>query len=142
MDTETRGLISEMIEENYEKGNVLETTNWVLQSNDTIESKKDFALGYIIGSLIQIAINTVSFKKFRIKAEKIENELLRKSLGNERAKQIIADQLLEKEALKRKGGRTIDIRLTEEELHTIRSMLLPMIAKFQEKISIEESLGK
>jgi hypothetical protein len=117
LDRGTRGFISETIHWNFEHSKVLETVDWVLKADDQILSREDFALGYYMGSLMSMAVITMGNKKFD--------------------KKLIAS--LDSKA---KRPRPIHVEVTSQEKEEIKDMLIPMIARFREKIRQEEALKK
>jgi len=142
LDAETRGIIFAIINNAFENQNVLETINWVLESDNQVRSKEDLALGYIVGSLINIADKVASGRKLIDKLNKQGKEILKKSLGKEQARKMIEEQRKRVEEIKAKGGRRIKSELTDGEIYDIKNMLIPMISGFREKIRKEEALRK
>lgn len=133
MDAETRGLISEFFNDAYEKWNILEGLDWVLDEvreyYGEIEldsrSKELLGLGYELGSLMNRACDFASRKKLEGKIDK----KLKKISGGTLVKEM-----------KAKGGRRIESRLTEEEKDYVRNMLILMIPRLMEKIRKELAL--
>ena len=142
MDAETRGLISEMINNVFEKRNFLETINWVLEADDQVRSQEDLALGYFMGSLMNNADDFAWNKKWREKSKKLRKKRMEKNWGKEEATKYLKEQERAVEELTAKGGRHMKVELTEEETESIRNMLIPMITSFREKIRKEIALSR
>jgi hypothetical protein len=126
LDTETRGLISGFFNAAFEQTKVLDIVDWVLRADDQILSREDLALGYYIGSLMNMAMDAAEHKKLMSKVMSKASEGLKKSLAESKAK----------------GGRPLKGRLTNEEIEEIKNMLIPMIGSFREKIRQEEALRR
>lgn len=122
MDRETRGMISETLHWNYERSKVLETVDWALKADDQILNQEDFVLGYYIGSLMSMSVEIVARRNLFDKLP----DLLKK----------------ESAEVKPKRGRPRSIAATRKEKEEIKDMLIPMIARFREKIRQEETLKK
>lgn len=142
MELKTRGIISAIINYAFENQKILETVKWVLESDDQVRSKEDLALGYMMGSLMNISDGIASRMNLEDKVEKRYRKKLEKKLGKEEALKILMEQDKKREETKSKGGRRIKSELTEEEIGDIKNRLIPMIARFREKIRQEEALGK
>ena len=142
MDTETRGLISEIINYVFEQQNVLKTINWVLEVDDQVTSQEDLALGYIIGSLMNIADSIANRKRLIEKTEKRYKKELDKIYGKEGAVKRLEEQDTFLKERRVKGGRPIKVELTEKETEDIKNLLIPMIARFREKIRSEGVLRR
>ncbi len=136
MDIETRGLISATINYVFEKQSVLETVEWILGADDQIISKEDLALGYFIGSLMNIADKIASRRKLEEKSTKLYKKKLEKIFGKEKTETEV------KKPYRAKRGRRIEAELTEEETEDIKNMLIPMIVQFREKIRKEIALRR
>ena len=63
LDLTTRGIISSIINNNYESQKVLKTIKWILEIDDEVYCKEDLALGYFLGALVQISSNSISMMK-------------------------------------------------------------------------------
>ena len=137
MDRETRGLISEKIDYAFEKQPLLKTINWILEADDRVVSQEDLALGYFIGSLMNIAYDIAFHKKLNEKCDKMFKKELEKIYGKEGATERLKEDDIILEETKAKGGRRIKAELTEEEIGDIRNMLIPMIVPFREKMRKE-----
>jgi hypothetical protein len=135
-------MISGMVNYAFEKQSVLGTIKWVLEADDRIISQEDFALGYVVGSLMNIADSVASRRKLSEKLEKRYKKSLEKIYGKEDAEVELRKSAMWLEKTKAKGGRRIKSELTEEETDDIRSMLVPMIQRFREKIRKELALKK
>lgn len=142
MDIETRGLISEIVNYVFEKQNVLETVNWILEADEQVRSKEDLALGYFMGSLMKFASNVVSRRKLEEKAMKQHKKRLEKALGKEEAKRELMERDRRFEEMEAKGGRRIKAEPSDEDIEDIRNMLIPHIAPFREKIRKEVALRR
>ncbi|MHC3129180.1 MAG: hypothetical protein IBV52_03790 [Candidatus Bathyarchaeota archaeon] len=140
MDIKTRGVISAIINNVFETQNILETINWIIESDDQIVSTEDLALGYMLGSLMNISADIASDIKKDEKLKKWYKKELEKKFGKEEAFKMMMEQKKKNEEIKSKGGRRIDCKLTEEETEKIRTVLIPMISRFREKINQEEAL--
>ena len=141
MDAAMRGIISEKINRAFEEQKILETVDWLLEADDQIyHSREDLALGYFIGSLMSMAADIVRTIKLGIKRDKMYRRNLKKIYGKEGAKEVYEKHTLER--IRAKGGRPLKIELTENEKDDIKNMLIPMIARFREKIRQEEALRK
>ena len=148
MDRETRGLISEIVNDVFEKQSCLKTLNWVLEADDRVRSQEDLArsqedlaLGYFLGSLMNTADHVATVKKLNEKLEKQDKKRLKKIYGKEAAKEL-KERGRRLEEMRAKGGRPIKAELTEEEKEDIKKMLIPMIALFREKIRMEITLSR
>jgi len=137
LDIETRGWISGTVNSVFEKQIVLETVNWILETDDQVESQEDLALGYFMGSLMNIAGNVASRRKLEEKSEKQFKKGLEKIYGKEGATKELREYHAILEEARAKGGGQIESELTEEETEDIRNMLIPMIQRFREKIRKE-----
>lgn len=133
----TRGQISATINSAFEKQNIMKTVKWVIEADDHIGSREDLALGYIIGSLKNISYHIASNKKLNEKLDKKLRKGLRDIYGKEKSSERWRemDRIIEEE--RTKGGRSIEVGLTEEESEDIENMLIPLIARFREKIRKE-----
>lgn len=127
-----RGVISAMINHAFEKTNILETVGWMLEADEEIRSREDFALGYFIGALMNISVETVKKGKVGVKLIKKAE----KDTGKQRLAEI-------REQIRAKSGRRSEPpETTKEEELEIREMLIPMIARFREKIRKEDALRR
>ena len=135
MDRETKGLISEMLTNAYEKQNVIETILWALEADENIESEEDFALGYMIGALNNIANRIIANKK----EQDWRYKLMKKILNKEYEK---TQTQIEKANEERRTKRVITKRFdtTDREVSIIRNMIIPMMAPFRTKITHEIAL--
>jgi len=101
------------------------------QKDEQVSSQEDLALGYFMGSLMNIACNIARQRKLVKKVD---------ARYKKRMEKIIKKVEVKKEVKKR--GRPLQTELNEKELESIRDMLIPMIAEFREKIRKEIALGK
>lgn len=142
MDVETRGMVSGIVNYAFEKQSVLETIKWVLEVDDRVMSQEDLALGYVVGSLMNIADNVASRRKLEEKLEKRYKKGLEKIYGKEKAAKEMQELDITLEKTRAKGGRRIKSELTEEENDDIKNMLIPMIPRFREKIRKELAMRR
>jgi len=142
LDVETRGMISGMVDYAFEKQSVLETIKWVLEADDRVISPEDLALGYVVGSLMNIADKVASRRKLEAKLEKQYKKRLEKIYGKEKAAIELRESDIRLEKRRAKGGRQIKSELTEEETDDIKNMLIPMIQRFREKIRKELAMRR
>jgi hypothetical protein len=142
LDFEIKGIISEIIDMVFENQNMLETVNWILESDDSVRSKEDLALGYFIGSLMSSAVDVAT----DMKLNKINRQAYEKRLeqihGKEEALKRLKEIDAKIEERRAKGGTPMTVELTEEETEEIKNMLIPVIARFREKLSKEEAFKK
>jgi len=137
LDVEARGKISEWIDGVFERQNVLKTVNWILEADDLVRSKEDLALGYFMGSLVNVAYDIAFHKRVKEKTDMWLKKRLEKIYGKEGAAKELREQARVVEEERAKGGRRMSAELTEEEDEDIRNMLIPMIQRFREKIRKE-----
>lgn len=142
LDWETKGMISEIINHAFEKRHFLEAINWLLEADDQVRSQEDLALGYFMGYLMETADSLAWRMKRHEKTEKLRRKRLEENWGKEEAAKYLKEQERAVEELRAKGGRPMKVELTEEETESIRSMLIPMIASFREKIRKEIALSR
>jgi hypothetical protein len=147
LNRETRGLISEIINNLYEEQSVLEMVNWVLETDARAKVEAEtFALGYVLGSLMNHAYGVARHEKRDKKTNESWMKYAVKKFGEEEATRIIEefDRRVKEQVkeLKAKGGRPINVEPTDKETDAIRNMLIPMIPQFREKISKELALRK
>jgi len=142
LDVETRGMVSGIVNYAFEKQSVLETIKWVLEVDDRVMSQEDLALGYVVGSLMNIADNVASRRKLEEKLEKRYKKGLEKIYGKEKAAKEMQELDITLEKTRAKGGRRIKSELTEEENDDIKNMLIPMIPRFREKIRKELAMRR
>ena len=140
MDREIRGLISEAIERVFNQQNILDTAKWATDADDEIQSIEDFALGYVVGALTNIAHNLLVDDKLRAKNKEIKHRILIKDMGKEEAMKFEAELDKNAKAFKAKGGRKVKFETTDEEDNEIRQMITPMIAQFRIKLNQELAL--
>jgi hypothetical protein len=137
LDFKTRGLISETFNRALEEQSCLEVINWILEADDDVSSKEDLALGYVMGSLMNIAYHVASRMKLEEKLDPKYRKELETFLGKEEAAKILHEDAMRLEKAKAEGGKQVTGELTEEETDDIRNMLIPMIQRFREKIRKE-----
>lgn len=120
LDTEIIGTIENQINSVYQEQNMLEGLEWILEIDRELTSLNDFALGYYLGSLMQIACNTAetlkNAKRFEVRFEKFKIEL--KKNPNKRM-------------------RRVTVKLTEEETEEIRDIIKRWVNPFREKLNKE-----
>jgi hypothetical protein len=125
LDTETRGIIEHQINTVYQNQNTLEGLDWILEIDKDLESFYDFALGYVLGSLMQIVVNHAvtlkEAKKTKVLFEKLEKE--RKENPNRKFRRVIAE-------------------LSEEETEEIRDIIKRWVIPFREKLNREIDIRK
>jgi hypothetical protein len=104
----------------YQKQNMLDGLDWILETDREVTELNDFALGYFLGSLMQIAANQAealtNSKKFAVRFEKFKEEL--KKNPNKRM-------------------RIVNTKLREEETEEIRDIIKRWVIPFRQKINIE-----
>jgi hypothetical protein len=141
LDIKSRGTISAIINNVFENQNVLETINWIIETDDDIVSREDLALGYFIGSLMNISNNTArDLKKWEI-LEKRYKKSLEEIYGKEEGLEKFFEYKMGTDESNDNGVNYTKIVLCEEDIEDIRNMLRPMIAPFREKIRQEEVLN-
>jgi len=120
VDIETRGAIENQINSVYQEQNMLEGLDWILEIDRELTSLNDFALGYFLGSLMEIVCNKAETlkdaKKFKVRYEKFKKEL-------------------EKNPNKRM--RRVTTKLTKEETEEIRDIIKRWVNPFREKLNRE-----
>lgn len=99
---------------------MLEGLDWILEVDRELTSLNDFALGYFLGSLMQIVCKKAEIlkdeKKFEIRFEKFK-EILKKNPS--------------------KKMRRFTTKLTEEEIEEIRDIIKRWVNPFREKLNTE-----
>lgn len=140
LDITTRGMISKITRNIFENQNVLETINWIVEIDDEIGSIEDLALGYFIGSLMNISNNTAIDLKRRDFFDKMYKKSLEESFGKEEGRKKYLEYKLKQEEAKDSGAKYTEIALNEEDTEEIRQMLIPMVTRFREKIRQEMAL--
>ena len=123
MNKETRGYIEEALDKVLEQ-DVLNRMQWVLDEYQ-IESVQEFALGYMLGSLMSTAYEIVR----RNKLFEMTDKRLDKEIGRKRRKEI-RKQFEEKE----EKVKPIRVSLSEKEENQIRDMLRRRISDYRQKI--------
>jgi hypothetical protein len=120
LDIEVRGAIEHTINFVYQKQNMLEGLDWILEVETELTNLNDFALGYFLGSLMQIAINQAETlkdsKKFAVRFEKFKKE---------------------QEKNPKKRMRRVTWKLTEEETDEIRDIIKRWVIPFRQKLNTE-----
>ncbi|MFC1488176.1 hypothetical protein ACFLRN_10880 [Thermoproteota archaeon] len=143
MDLTTRGIISSIINNNYESQKVLKTIKWILEIDDEVYCKEDLALGYFMGTLVQISSNSTSMMKRNALIDEQYRKSLEKIYGGKEGKiQYLEYKMKTEELAKKENVLTIIIEASEEEIEEIRKMLIPMISGFKEKIRQEVELER
>jgi hypothetical protein len=137
LDFKIKGLVSETLNHALEEQSCLEVINWILEVDEEVSSKEDLALGYVMGSLMNIAYNVAGRMKLEEKLDPKYRRELEKFLGKEEAAKVLRSDAVRLEKGKAKGGEQVTGELTEEETDEIRNMLVPMIPRFREKIHKE-----
>ena len=135
IDFELRGLISKIIEQAINRKNTVDTVRWATEV-DTIQlggktRLEDFTLGYVVGSLMREAIETIYWMKWARKVDAQRERRNVKILGREKYNELKAKYS------KGRGGRPIKVKVTESEINEIKSMIEPLIEQFRSKISLE-----
>jgi hypothetical protein len=146
LDAETKGLISQAINDIFETQDFLDTVNWILESDTQVASKEDLAFGYFLGALSTVAHRYVLIRLRDSKVEKSVEKYMQKEIGRKRATETMqrVKKDLEKKAeeIRSRGGRPVKIEVTGKDTEEIRSMLIPMFSSFRDKIRKEEALKK
>lgn len=88
MDKETRGVIEKALDYVYEEQDFLETVKWILEVDEKVVSEEDLALGYFLGSLVQISWDLVEKEK---QLKKYDKRLERK-FGKKEARKMIKER--------------------------------------------------
>lgn len=124
LDVEIRGVIENQINSVYQKQNMLEGLDWILEVDSELTELNDFALGYFLGSLMQIAVNQAetskNSKKFAVRFEKLKEEWKKNP---------------------KKKMRIVNTKLTEEETDEIRDIMKRWVIPFREKLNNEIHVG-
>lgn len=137
MDSETRGIVSQIINAVFKNQKILETVNWVFESDDRITSKEDLALGYFIGTLMTSAVDVATESKLNKKNRQVYEKRLEQIYGKQEASKKLREMDAKIKERRAKIGTHMTIELAEEEIKDIRNMLIPMISRFREKIRKE-----
>ena len=137
-----KGVVTEIIEMALKHQNLWETVNWVLESDDSVRSQEDLALGYYMGSLMTSAVDVATDMKLNKINRQAYEKRLEQIYGKEAASKRLQEMDTKMEERRAKGGRQIKIELTEAEIEEIRNVLIPMIARFRAKISEEATIKK
>jgi hypothetical protein len=137
LDFKARGLISETLNRALEEQSCLEVINWILEVDEDVSSKEDLALGYVMGSLMNIAYNVAGRMKLEEKSDPKYRKELEKFLGKEQAAKVLHVDAMRLEKAKTKGSEQVTSEPTKEETDEIRNMLILMIPRFREKIRKE-----
>ena len=142
MDLTTRGIISSIINNNYESQKVIKTIKWILEIDDEVYCKEDLALGYFLGALVQISSNSTSMMKRNALIDDQYRKSLEKIYGEKEGKIQYLEYKMKTEELAKKENVPTIIEASEEEIEEIKKMLIPMISRFREKIRQEVELKK
>ena len=142
LDLTTRGIITSIINNNYESQKVLKTIKWILEIDDEVYCKEDLALGYFMGALVQISSNSTSMMKRNALIDDQYRKSLEKIYGGKEGKIQYLEYKMKTEELAKKENVLTIIEASEEEIEEIRKMLIPMISRFREKIRQEVELDK
>jgi len=142
LDFETRDVISKLIDMVFESQNMLEMVNWVLESDERVRSKEDLALGYFLGSLMSSAVDVATDMKLNKINRQAYEKRLEQIYGKEEAVKRLQEMDEKIEERRAKDGRGFTVQLTEEETEDIENMLIPLIARFREKVRKEEAVKK
>ena len=142
MDLTTRGIISSIINNNYESQKVIKTIKWILEIDDEVYCKEDLALGYFMGALVQISSNSTSMMKRNALIDDQYRKSLEKIYGEKEGKIQYLEYKMKTEELSKKENVPTTIEASEEEIEEIKKMLIPMISRFREKIRQEVELKK
>jgi len=139
MDSRVRGAISGIINNVFEKQNILETVDWLVEADSQVRSSEDLALGYFMGVLMSYAETVLGTRK----ADDISHKYMERKFGKKAAREFWEKQRKMAEETRAKGGRRMKaVEITKEEQDEIRDMLVLMIARFREKIRAEEALRR
>lgn len=142
MDITTRGIISATIEYVFENQNVLDTIEWMFRIDDDVISREDLALGYFMGSLMNIS-NELAIDVIRWNIiDKMDKEFYINAFGKEEGLKKYIENKMRREESKESGTNYTKIQLSEEDTEAIRNMLIPMITRFREKIRQEKVLER
>jgi hypothetical protein len=142
LDRETRGKISESLEDAFENYRISEVSKWAIDADEEIESVEDFILGYLLGSLMKSAWVYLHDKKCDDKLEELEHRFYLKHIGKEATEELEEQMEREVKQLKSARIRIPEIEVSEKELYEIRSMIIPYISQFRTKIRQEQALRK
>ena len=142
LDLTTRGIITSIINNNYESQKVLKTIKWILEIDDEVYCKEDLALGYFMGALVQISSNSTSMMKRNALIDDQYRKSLEKIYGGKEGKIQYLEYKMKTEELAKKENVPTIIEASEKEIEEIRKMLIPMISRFREKIRQEVELDK
>ena len=127
MDTESRGVIEHQINVVFQNQSILAGLDWILEIDKDLESFYDFALGYILGSLMQIVVKHAETlkgnKKTKALFEKLEEERKKNPNTNRKFRRVYA-------------------KLTEEETEEIRDIIKRWVVPFREKLNREIDIRK
>ena len=102
MDLTTRGIISSIINNNYESQKVLKTIKWILEIDDEVYCKEDLALGYFMGALVQISSNSTSMMKRNALIDDQYRKSLEKIYGGKEGKIQYLEYKMKTEELAKK----------------------------------------
>jgi hypothetical protein len=144
MDRETKGLVSDCIDNLIEQKNLTDKTNWALEAIKTHyllkpkETDKMLTLAYILGSGLSSISDVVFDRKRYQKLIEINYKSMVKNLGKEEADKFQAELIM----TKGRKGKPLTIKVTEEDYDYIKSKLIPIIAQLEIKINQEQALKK
>jgi hypothetical protein len=135
LDFTLRGLISKGIEQALNQKNIIDRIRWavevyVIQFGGKTRLE-DFTLGYVLGSLVNDAIDTVYWTKWAKKVDAQRERSYIKILDREKYNELKAKYS------KGKSGRPIKVKVTESEINTIKKIIEPIVEQFRNKISLE-----
>ena len=121
MDIKTRGVIEKSLDSVLEQ-DILEIVNWISKET-SVKSDEDLILGYVLGSCMRYASDTLEEEK---RYKRIDKEV-EKILGKKRVLEL---------QLKRKAEEVKPIRvsLTQKEKNQLRDMLIQRISSYRRKI--------
>lgn len=135
MDTFCRGVVSELIEHVFETQKILKTIDWIVQSDYETISKEDLALGYFMGSLMNISANVVLTLTLQRILDEGYRQKLRQIYGEKEGEHEFVKYKMRIETSKAKNHSSIDLNDVDKE--QLRAMLIPMITLFREKVRQE-----
>jgi len=121
LDIKTRGVIEKSLDSVLEQ-DILEIVNWISKET-SVKSDEDLILGYVLGSCMRYASDTLEEEK---RYKRIDKEV-EKILGKKRVLEL---------QLKRKAEEVKPIRvsLTQKEKNQLRDMLIQRISSYRRKI--------
>jgi hypothetical protein len=121
LNIKTRGIIEKSFDASLEQ-DILEVVDWIFKET-SVKSREDLILGYVLGSCMRYASDTLEEEK---RYKRIDKEV-EKILGKKRVLEL---------QLKRKAEEVKPIRvsLTQKEKNQLRDMLIQRIPSYRRKI--------